>query len=304
MHLHADGHATARRSLGQGGRTVSPLAWGMWRFQGEDVAAAQRLVETALDCGMDFFDTADIYGPDNGEGFGAAERLLGRVLGAAPALRGRMTLATKAGIEIGTPYNSSADYLCAACEASLRRMGVDQVELFQIHRPDILAHPAEVAEALSTLRAAGKIAEAGVSNYTPAQVSALQAHLGFPLASIQPEFSPLAIDPLSDGILDQALQHDLLVLAWSPLGGGRLMTEDTPRAAAVAAALDVVAQGAGVSRSAAAYAWVMAHPARPVPIVGSQRVEHIRGAADALKVNFDRKAWYAVLTAARGAPLP
>lgn len=294
------------RPLGGGELTVGPLAWGMWRFRGEDAATAQRLVEAALDSGLDLLDTADVYGPDNGEPFGAAEALLGQVFRAAPALRARALLATKGGIEMGTPYDSSRAYLVAACEASLKRMGVERVELYQIHRPDTLAHPAEVARALEDLRAAGKIAEAGVSNHTPAQVAALQAHLPFPLASVQPEFSALAIAPLSDGVLDQAVERDFVVLAWSPLGQGRLAGDDPadPRVTAVRAALDGVARAQGVSRTAAAYAWLLAHPSRPVPIVGSQQPARIREAADALKVSFSRADWYAVLTASRGEPLP
>ncbi|HEY2660343.1 MAG TPA: aldo/keto reductase [Caulobacteraceae bacterium] len=296
----------SRRPLGKSGPMIAPIAWGMWRFRGEDVAAARVLVEAALEIGVDLFDTADIYGSDHGGSFGAAETLLGRVFAEAPALRGRMVLATKGGIETGTPYNSSADYLQRACEASLKRLGVERIDLYQIHRPDTLAHPAETAEALTRLRQAGKIAEVGVSNYTAAQVAALQAHLSFALASIQPEFSPLAIGPLYDGVLDQALERGLGVLAWSPLGGGRLAAGNPsePRAQAVAAALDSLAAREGVSRAAIAYAWIMAHPAGPIPIVGSQRPERIREAADAMKVRLNRADWYGVLTAARAEPLP
>ncbi len=295
----------ARRPLGAQGLSVSPLAWGMWRFKGEDVAAAQARVEAALDAGIDLLDTADVYGPDNGELFGAAEALLGQVFRVAPRLRSRMTLATKGGIEMGVPYNSSADYLVTACEASLKRLGVERIDLYQIHRPDTLAHPAEVARALDTLRRIGKIGEAGVSNHTPAQVSALLAHLPFPLASVQPEFSAIAIEPLSDGVLDQAMERDLAVLAWSPLGGGRLAGAATePRAQAVVKALDDLAAEKGASRTAVAYAWIMAHPARPIPIVGSQDPERIRASAEALKVSLTRAEWYGVLTAARGEPLP
>ena len=293
-----------RRALGKSGLTVSPLAWGMWRFKGQDVKAARTLVETALDCGIDLLDTADIYGPDNGEPFGAAELLLGKVLAEAPGLRARFTLATKGGIEMGVPYNSSPDYLTAAVEASLRRMGVERVELWQIHRPDHLAHPAEIARTFETLRAQGKVAEFGVSNHTAAQVSALQAHLSFPLVSIQPEFSPLAIEPLYDGVLDQAVERNLAVLAWSPLGGGRLASPQDERSRAVVEALSKVAERARVSVSAAAYGWIMAHPARPIPIVGSQQVTRIREATQALSFTYSRQEWYAVLTAARGVPLP
>ena len=297
---------TGRRSLGRDGMTVGPLAWGMWRFRGEDVAAAQERVEAALDAGMDLLDTADVYGPDNAEPFGAAEALLGRVLAAAPHLRDRAVLATKGGIELGAPYNSGHAYLVAACEASLKRLEVERIDLYQVHRPDLLAHPAEVAHALETLRAAGKIAEAGVSNHTPAQTAALPAHLPFPLATVQPELSALAVGALGDGVLDQAMERDLLVLAWSPLGQGRLAQDDAAdaRAAEVRAALDRVAQAQGVSRTAAAYAWILAHPSRPIPIVGSQQPARIREAAEALRVVVSRAEWYAVLTAARGEPLP
>jgi predicted oxidoreductase len=277
----------------------------MWRFKGDDLTAALARVEAALEIGVNFFDTADIYGPDNGEPFGAAEALLGQVFAAVPGLRERMVLATKGGIEMGTPYNSSAAYLTAACEASLRRLGVDHIDLYQIHRPDSLAHPAEVAQALDALRRAGKIREAGVSNHTPAQVQALAAHLPFPLASVQPEFSPLAIEPLYDGVLDQALERGLGVMAWSPLGQGRLgETSPEGRTGDVAWALDAVAGAHGVSRAVMVYAWIMAHPARPIPIIGSQRPERIREAAGALAVKPTRAEWYQILTAARGAPLP
>jgi predicted oxidoreductase len=293
------------RPLGKSALVVSPLAWGMWRFKGESVDDAQVLVEAALDTGFTLLDTADIYGADTPEGFGSSEALLGKVLRQAAHLRERMVLASKGGIVLGVPYDSSAAYLAAACDASLARLGVERIDLYQIHRPDSLAHPAEVADVLTRVREAGKIAEVGVSNHTPAKVAALQAHLDFPLASIQPEFSALAIEPLSDGVLDQALERDLAVLAWSPLGGGRLAGEGKDdRARAVIKALDVVARDQGVARVAVAYAWIMAHPAKPIPIVGSQRAERIREAADALKVRLTRQQWYAILTASRGVPLP
>jgi aryl-alcohol dehydrogenase-like predicted oxidoreductase len=303
---NGEGLSHGRRRLGKTGLVVSPIAWGMWRFRGADVNAARGLVDAALESGIDLFDTADIYGSGPGGAFGAAETLLGRVFAEAPALRERMVLASKGGIEPGTPYNSSADYLERACEASLQRLGVEQLDLYQIHRPDSLTHPAEAARALTRLRDAGKIAEAGVSNYRPAEVTALAAHLPFPLASIQPEFSPLTIAPVYDGVLDQAMQLDIGVLAWSPLAGGRLgeRAGDDPRTAAVAAALDKLAAAHGVSRAVAAYAWIMAHPSGAIPIVGSQRPERIGEAAAAAAVRLSRAEWYQVLVAARGEPLP
>lgn len=291
------------RPLGQSGIEVSPLAWGMWRFGGGDVAAAQARVEAALDAGITLLDTADIYG--EGGVFGAAETLLGRVLAQAPQLRERMVLATKGGIVRGLPYDSSGAYLERALEASLGRLGVDHVDLYQIHRPDLLTHPAEVAEALTRMVASGKVRAVGVSNHTPSQTAALQRYLSFPLASHQPEFSPLVTAPLFDGVLDQAMAEDMAVLAWSPLGGGRL-GESGPDGGGgrVAQLLDERAAEAGVSRAAAAYAWIMAHPSRPVPIVGTQRPERIREAVGCFRVSWTRAQWYAVLEASLGKRLP
>ena len=122
---------------------------------------------------------------------------------------------------------------------------------------------------------------------------------------MQPEFSPLAIDALADGILDVALEFGIAVLAWSPLGQGRLTGSGADaRESAVIAALDAVANRNGVSRSAAAYAWVMAHPSRPVPLVGTQSPARIRDAASAHRAVLTRAEWYRVLEASRGARMP
>jgi predicted oxidoreductase len=276
----------------------------MWRFAGDDVPAAEARVQAALDAGVTLFDTADVYGPDNGEPFGAAEALLGRVFAANPSLGSRMVIATKGGIRPGTPYDSSAPYLTSAIDASLKRMGLEHVALWQIHRPDILTHPTEIGRALEAAHAAGKIGAVGVSNFTPSQVEALAAHLPLPLVSTQPEFSPLAIEPLGDGTLDQAITRGMTVLAWSPMGGGRLGDPKDDRARAVAKALDVKAAEAGVSRAVAAYSWIMAHPARPIPIAGAQTPARIAEIAQAYTPRWTRAEWYQVLIASRGEPLP
>ncbi len=287
------------RPLGKSAVLVSPIAWGMWRFAGQPAARGQALIEAALAAGITLFDTADIYGVD-GPGFGSAEALLGEVLRAAPHLRDRMVLATKGGIVPGVPYDSSPDYLERAIDASLKRLGLEQVDLWQIHRPDLLAHPQETARALERMMASGKARAIGVSNVTTSQIAALQAHLPFPLVSTQPEFSALHTQPLWDGTLDQAMQLDLAVLAWSPLGGGRIGRGGD----AVSTLLDAKGAGSGVSRAAAAYAWIMAHPARPIPIVGSQSPDRIAEAADAFKVQWTRSEWYQLLEASTGQTLP
>jgi predicted oxidoreductase len=282
---------------------LAPIAWGMWRFAGHSVAEARAMIDAAFDIGVTLFDTADIYGFGD-QGFGEAEALLGQVFAADPSLRSRMVLATKGGITPPTPYDSSPAWITQAIDDSLRRLGTDHVDLWQVHRPDILTHPAELARALEAAHRAGKIGAIGVSNYTAAQIDALGAALSVPLVSTQPEFSALCLDPITDGSFDRAMQHGQVALAWSPLGGGRIAAPATPREAAVAAALDAVAQKNGVSRTSAAFSWVMAHPAHPIPIIGSQNPARIREAGDAYKVSWTRAEWYAVLVASRGEALP
>jgi predicted oxidoreductase len=294
------------RLLGKSGIVVSSMAWGMWRFAGRSVADARALVESALDSGITLLDTADIYGFDGTGGFGDAEALLGQVLAENKGLRDRMALATKGGITPPQPYDSSPAYLESALDASLKRMGIPRVDLYQIHRPDILTHPHEVARFAEKAYALGKIGAFGVSNMTPAQTTALLAFMprDLPLSTIQPELSPLCLDTIIDGTLDMALQYNLAPMAWSPLGGGRIASPTNSREVAVATALDTVAEAHGVSRTAAAFSWIMAHPTHPIPIVGSQHPDRIREAADAYKVGWTRESWYAVLVASRGEKLP
>ncbi len=277
------------------------------------MAAAQARCEAALAAGINFFDTADIYGPDNDEPFGAAEALLGRVFKAAPALRGQVVLASKGGIRMGVPYDTSPAYLVEAVDASLARLGVERIDLWQIHRPDMLTHWADVAATLDGLVQAGKIGAVGVSNFTPAQTRALARHLQAPLVATQPEFSPLALAPLFDGTLDLAMEMGQAVLGWSPLGQGRLGDGDPrpgrrrpedERVVRVKTALAAHGARFGVGIVAAAYAWILAHPAGITPIVGSQSPARIAEAADAFKVTFTRAEWYAILVASLGENLP
>ena len=288
------------RPLGESDICVSPMAWGMWRFSGRDVRQAQELVEAALGAGITLFDTADIYGCDTPAGFGSAEALLGQVLGDSPHLQGGMVIATKGGIRPGIPYHSGADYLAAAVDMSLVRMRIERIDLYQIHRRDFLTHPQEVAKSLTAMVDAGKVRGIGVSNYATHELDALQSFLGLPIISTQPEFSAMRVAPLHDGTLDQAMARNIAVLAWSPLGGGQLADGNS-----LAVTL-LQQQGArfGVDQSAAALSWIMAHPSRPIPIIGSQSPERIARSTDAFKVEWTRGEWYAVLEASLGHRLP
>ena len=296
---------TRPRSLPGGLDPIGPLGFGTWRFTTDDLGAAHELVEMALEIGMNLIDTADVYGLDyDGSGFGGNEELLGKVLAQAPDLRDRMVLATKGGIMPPIPYDSSDAYLRSAVEASLGRLGVDVIDLYQIHRPDMFAHPAQVAETLSSLVGEGKIRAIGVSNHTPAQHDALIAHLGdLPLATSQPEYSPAFLGPLRDGTFDLCMRDGIVPLAWSPLGGGRLMSgENVP--AALIATLDELAEREGVDRAAICYAFVLAHPSAPVALLGTQNPDRLRAAVTALDVTLDRNDVYRIVQDSEGAPLP
>ena len=295
-------NAAPRRLGGLG--EIGPIAYGMWRFTGSDLAERRALVEAALDAGMNLIDTADVYGLDwNGTGFGTVESALGEVLADAPALRDRMVLATKGGIRPPTPYDSSAAGLRAACEESLRRLGVDTIDLYQIHRPDMYTHPAELAATLGALHDEGKIRAIGVSNFTVAQTEALAAHSELPVVSTQPEYSSAHLTPRHDGTFDLCMRDGIVPLAWSPLAGGRLATgEGLP--GELVETLDAIAAREGVDRATVALAFVLAQPAQPVAIIGTQQPDRIAASLAATGVTLDRGDVYSLVQASQGQPLP
>ena len=283
---------------------IGPIGFGCWRFTSSSDSHNTALISTALDLGMNLIDTSDVYGLDwGGSGFGSCEEALGRVLDGTPSLRERMVLATKGGIIPGVPYDSSGAYLIAACEASLRRLGVDDVDLYQIHRPDMFTHPEEIAVAFASLRDRGLVSMFGVSNYTPSQTMALSAYVEEPLVSTQPEFSCATLAPLRDGTLDLCMEEGITPLAWSPLAGGRLATGHGLRPDLLLV-LDELAEREGVSRAAIAIAFVLAHPADAVALVGTQTPERLTELVASTRVQLSRTDVYRIVVASDGVPLP
>lgn len=296
----------APRNLGENIQ-VGPLGFGCWRLVNMPVSEAQARIECALASGMNLIDTADVYGLDwGGTAFGSAEALLGKVLQAAPELRSQMVLASKGGIIPGVPYNSA--YLEQACNDSLRRLQVEQLDLYQVHRPDLLCHPQETARVLENLKTSGRVREVGVSNYAPSQTSALMSFLPGEIVSQQPQYSALHLDPLFDGTFDQCMQNGQLVLAWSPLAGGRLAGgrlaghADVPEP--LLAVLQMLAEREDVDQAAVCLAFVLAHPARPVALVGSTDLARIAQAGSALNMQLDRADVYRIIEASLGESLP
>lgn len=304
-------------TLGHSTLQSSRLAYGCWRIAGTEEQGrtiGRAAILAAVEAGYTLFDHADIYGQSR------AEAAFGAVLRETPSLRRQMLIATKCGIRFAgepTPdapfrYDFSAEHIIRACEGSLRRLAVETIDLYQLHRPDWLMDPHQVVVAFEQLRRQGKAREFGVSNFRPSQVALLQKACPFPLVVNQVEISLARLAAFEDGTLDQCQAERITPLAWSPLAGGQLAEgahrllpwQEKYRREAAVAELDTQARGFDTTRSNVALAWLLKHPAGIIPIVGSTRPEKIREAIQAEQINLSREQWYRLLEAARGERLP
>ncbi len=311
------------RPLGVSPLKSSRLAYGCWRLGGSwDPAQVTRsnraegiqAVRAAYEAGYTLFDNADIYCR------GEAERILGAALKEIPGMRDRVLIMTKGGIRpAGDPdpdsparYDFSADHLLHACEKSLERLGIETIDLYLLHRPDLLADPEEIARAFSKLKESGKVRWFGVSNFRPTLLTALQVACPMPLIVHQIEISLAQLDPFTDGTLDQCLIENITPMAWSPLAGGligegatRLLPfQQAYRPEKILPVLDAIARQRGTTRSVVALAWLLLHPSNILPVIGSINPARIRAAAESCRVALSRKEWYQLLLAARADPLP
>lgn len=306
--------------LGRSSLVASRLAYGCWRLAGSEGQPPEptsevgvRAVQAAADAGFTLFDLADIYGG------GRCEEIFGAALKESLGLRERILIASKCGIRragepAGAPvrYDFSQEHIVHSVEVSLRRLGVETLDLLMLHRPDYLMDPHEVAGAFVQLRDAGKVREFGVSNFRHSQVTALQRLCPLPLAVNQVEISLLQLAALEDGTLDQCLAETITPMAWSPLGGGLLAShvhgilpgQRGYEPARVNTVLDRLAAELNTRRETVALAWLLRHPARIQPVVGSVNPAHIRAAVKADALRLSREDWYHLVTAARTTQLP
>jgi predicted oxidoreductase len=295
------------------------IAGGGWDRDKVDAAAIERgiqALEAAVDAGYTFIDHADIYGDT------MSETIHGLALERHPDWRDKLVVATKCGIRFedeppGTPhrYDFSGDHIRWSIDQSLARLKLERVDLYQLHRPDWLADPQEIAAALVDIHQAGKVRYFGVSNFRPSLVAAVQSALPFPLVSNQVQIHLLRLDCFEDGTVDQCLEKRMTPMAWSPLAQGRLgaalddtrpMPDSERDVAAVARLRPVLKDAAhayGTTPLAIALAWLIRHPSHIVPILGSVRPEVIREGARADEIELDRDTWYRILRAARGKKL-
>jgi len=311
------------QALGKSSLVSSRLAYGCMRISStperdrltpERESAARRAILAAYEAGYTHFDHADIYGN------GLCEEIFGRVLKDVPGMREGILIASKCGIRWrGDPGDSaphrwdfSRGHILKSCENSLKRLGTDRIDLYMLHRPDYLADPQEIAAAFSKLKQQGKVLEFGVSNFRPSLLAMVQHTCPMPLVVHQVEIHLARLDCLEDGTLDQCLRDDITPLSWSPLAGGLLgdggqVDPKDPRASGLRALLDLldVKSGQhGVSRAVLSLAWLLRHPARIIPIIGSTSPARIQDAVKADTLELSREDWYSILVAARMQALP
>ena len=296
--------------------------WDTQPYGPREIDAAQAAIEAALEIGITAFDHADIY--RNGK----SEAVFGEVLARTPGLRSRILLQTKCGIHLpdGTApgyYDLRAAHIVRSVEQSLTRLRTDVIDVLLLHRPDPLADPEEVAQALAALHRQGLVRHVGVSNMAAAQVAYLQAHLDLPLVVNQLQLSLAHRDWLEAGVLvntresgtlgfplgtlEHCRRHRVGVQAWGPLAGGRFT--GAPQSAADHATAEHVAalaQRHGTTPEAIVLWWLQRHPARIAPVIGTARPERIRACGDAVRraPELTHEQWYELWLTARGEPLP
>lgn len=301
-------------TLGTSDLTCSRLAYGCMRIMGDGSAAdrdkGKRAIRAAVDAGYTLFDHADIYGD------GECEALFGELLREAPELRERIVIAGKSGIRFaGQPrhedparYDFSPSHITTSVEASLRRLGIERLDLFLLHRPDYLMNAEKLAVILQSLKASGKVANFGVSNFSPSQVELLQAYMTEPLHVNQVEINIHNISAISDGTLDQCQRLKITPQAWCPIAGvaypawgNTFSTDDEAR---IRSELDRQSEKYDAADWIIALAWLLRHPAKISPIVGSTTPSRITDAVQALGLGYRRVDWYRLLEARNGAPVP
>jgi len=298
-----------RVSLGKSDLSLSRLVYGVWRLaDGEDQSTqtVRAKIDACLEQGISSFDHADIYGDYE------CERLFGEALKEQPSLRDSMELVSKCDIALISDkypgrrvkyYDTSASYIHTSVENSLRHLHTDHLDLLLIHRPDPFMDASETGSALDQLVASGKVKQIGVSNFQVWDWKLLQQHMTTPLVVNQIEMSLVHREPFTDGTLSAMQLDGLSAMAWSPLGGGSLFggSSAADRLQPIFARIETQQ---GVSSDLVALAWLLAHPAKILPVIGTNNLERIKSVSKALQVELDRETWFELLTAAAGQEVP
>ncbi|MDE2418477.1 MAG: aldo/keto reductase [Burkholderiales bacterium] len=301
------------RSTLPNGQTLSRIAYGVWRLSEADDASVNAnlaRIDSCLSQGITTFDHADIYGDYR------CEALFGEAIKARPALREQIEIVTKTDIMLMSGkwpntrvkhYDTTPSHVTASVECSLQRIGVEKIDLLLVHRPDPLMDPDTTGPCLDGLIDSGKVLGVGVSNFMPWDIDLLQSRMKHRLQINQIELGLLNTKPFVDGQLAYAQAQRTPLMAWSPLGGGRLHGEafrSGTTAARLAPRLAELAMASGVDASAVAIAWLMHHPMGVIPVMGSNRLDRIAQFSSATRVPMDRQTWYELYELANGHVVP
>lgn len=288
---------------------LSRLIYGVWRLADDSNTSTSHVrakIDACLAQGITSFDHADLYGVHQ------CEELFGKALAEDPALRDQMQLISKCDIAIPCErypdrrvkyYDTSPAYMRQSVDNSLRFLHTDYLDLLLIHRPDPFMDTDATGAALDQLINDGKIRAAGVSNFTTADWELLQSRMQHPLVTNQIEINLFERSAFTDGRLAHLQQHRIRPMAWSPLAGGQLFG-DSDAARRVIPVLTRIANEQSTSVDQVAVAWLLAHPAGILPILGTNNLDRIGRIADAINVQIDRETWFELWTAAAGEEVP
>ncbi len=293
---------------------ASEISLGCMRISEMSNQEISHLVHTAIEGGINFFDHADIYGG------GQSEARFAEALGMTPQLRESIILQSKCGIRQGM-FDFSKEHILEAVDGSLKRLQTEYLDVLLLHRPDTLVEPEEVAEAFTILEESGKVRYFGVSNQNPMQIELLKKFVRQPLIINQLQLSitntgmidaginvNMEIDPSIDrdgSILDYCRLHDITIQPWSPFQYGFFegVFLDNPKFPDLNQKIDELAAAKGVANTAIAIAWLLRHPARMQPIIGTTNADRVRDICRASDITLSRQEWYEIYRAA-GNKLP
>ncbi|MEH6891683.1 aldo/keto reductase [Bacillus sp. JJ864] len=288
----------------------SRIIQGFWRLAEWNMTDQELLsfIESCMEMGITTFDHADIYGEYT------CEALFGKALQLKPSLRSNMEIVTKCGIAPPSPkfperyvahYNTSTEHIIKSAEQSLQNLNTDYIDVLLIHRPDPFMNPAEVAEAFSRLKQEGKVRHFGVSNFLPSQFNMLSSYLDFPLITNQIEVSVMQLEHFEKGTIEQCQEKRISPMIWSPLTGGEIFKGESERTLRLRRILEKIATDFDIAEiDSIMYAWLLAHPANMLPIVGSGKLERIKTAVEATKLTLDRQQWFTIFESSNGHPVP
>lgn len=293
---------------------ISEISLGCMRISELSNKDISTLIQTALDCGINFFDHADIYGG------GQSEAKFAEALDMSPRVREKMLIQTKCGIRKGF-FDFSKEHILEAVDGSLKRLRTDYLDVLLLHRPDALVEPEEVAEAFTILQDSGKVKYFGVSNQNPMHIELLTKFVKQPILFNQLQLSitntgmidaginvNMEIDPSIDrdgSILDYCRLKGITIQPWSPFQYGFFegVFLDNPKFPELNKKIDEIAAAKGVTNTAIAIAWLLRHPARMQPIIGTTNPQRVKDSCQASGITLTRPEWYEIYRAA-GNKLP